>query len=321
LRSAALRALVACAATAGHRIVHATHTPDQTEATMKTFAYFLIAITLTSSVLADKIEKDIPYSDPPVERNVLDVYAPDDAKNLPVVFWIHGGGWQTGDKSKVALKPKVFVEKGYVFVSTNYRLFPNVDMETIHADCAKALGWTYKNIAKYGGDPNRIVVGGHSAGAELAALLCADFSYIKAAGVPRTALKACIPVDGDTYDIPLQIEVARAARKPEDKATEPKFGHYMKFGADPAKHKNFSTINHLAREKGIPPYFVLYVADNVSTTRQAEILGKKLKEAGIETLMFGAKDTNHSKVDNDIGLADDPATKALFPFLAKAVGK
>lgn len=293
---------------------------------MKKLAYFLVAITCTFAAVAttaraEKITKDISYSEPPVERNVLDVYAPDGAKNAPVVFWIHGGGWQTGDKSQVAEKPKAFVDKGYVFVSTNYRLFPNVDMETIHADCAKALGWTYKNIAKYGGDPQRIIVGGHSAGAELAALLCADFSYIKAAGVPPTALKACIPVDGDTYDIPLQIEVARALRKPEDRATEPKFGHYMKFGADPAKHKNFSTINHLVRDKGVPPYFVLYVADNVSTTRQAELLGKKLAEAGIEVMMFGAKDTNHSKVNNDIGLADDPATKALFPFLAKAVGK
>lgn len=293
---------------------------------MKKLAYFLVATLFTfaaagTSARADKIEKDIPYSDPPVERNILDVYAPDDAKNAPVVFWIHGGGWQAGDKSKVALKPKAFVEKGYVFVSTNYRLFPNVDMETIHADCAKALGWTYKNIAKHGGDPQRIIVGGHSAGAELAALLCADFSYIKAAGVPPAAIKACIPVDGDTYDIPLQIEVAREARKPEDKATEPKFGHYMKFGADPAKHKNFSTINHLAPNKGIAPYFVLYVADNVSTTRQAKILGKKLDEAGIENLMFGAPATNHNKVNDDIGLPDDPATKALFPFLAKATAK
>ena len=291
---------------------------------MKSLYCLLIATTFSaafvSSVRAEKVERDIRYGDPAVERHILDVYAPDDAKNAPVVFWIHGGGWQTGDKKDVAVKPKAFVEKGYVFVSTNYRLFPNVDMETIHADCAKAIRWTHDNIAKYGGDPKRIIVGGHSAGAELAALLCADESYLKAEGLSLGIIKACIPVDGDTYDIPLQIEVARERRKPENKA-EPKFGHYMKFGADPVKHKNFSTINHLARDKGISPYFVLYVADHVDTSRQAKILGKKLAEAGIPHELFGAKDTNHGKVNNDLGLPDDPATKALFPFLEKALGQ
>lgn len=292
---------------------------------MKTSVSLLVAISLAASLAAsaraEKVERDVRYGDPNVERHILDIYAPDDAKDAPVVFWIHGGGWQNGDKSDVAVKPKAFVEKGYVFVSTNYRLFPKVDMETIHRDCAKAIRWTHDNIAKRGGDPKRIIVGGHSAGAELAALLCADESWLKAEGLSLAVIKACIPVDGDTYDIPLQIEVAREKRKPEDKATEPPFGHYVKFGSDPVKHKNFSTITHLAPKKGISPYFVLFVGDNVSTSRQAKILGKKLEEAGIPCELFGAKDTNHGKVNNDIGLPDDPATKALFPFLAKALGK
>jgi acetyl esterase/lipase len=278
------------------------------------------SVAFVSSVRAEKVERDIRYGDPAVERHILDVYAPDDAKNAPVVFWIHGGGWQAGDKAQVAVKPKAFVEKGYVFVSTNYRLFPKVDMETIHRDCAKAIRWTHDNIAKHGGDPKRIIVGGHSAGAELAALLCADESYLKAEGLSLAIIKGCIPVDGDTYDIPLQIEVARDLRKPDNKA-EPPFGHYVKFGSDPAKHKNFSTITHLARDKGISPYFVLYVGDNVSTSRQAKILGKKLEEAGIPHELFGAKESNHNKVNDDLGLPDDPATKALFPFLEKALGK
>ena len=65
------------------------------------------------------------------------MYAPAGAKNLPVVFWIHGGGWQTGDKSDVQLKPQAFMDKGFVFVSTNYRLLPKVDMGTIIRDVAK----------------------------------------------------------------------------------------------------------------------------------------------------------------------------------------
>src|SRR5207253_6669907 len=61
------------------------------------------------------------YASPGDERQVLDIYSPRRAKNLPVVFWIHGGGWQTGDKSDVQLKPHAFMDKGFVFVSINYR--------------------------------------------------------------------------------------------------------------------------------------------------------------------------------------------------------
>ncbi len=96
---------------------------------------------------------------------MLDVYSPQNAKNLPVVFWIHGGGWQTGDKSSVQIKPQAFVDKGFVFVSTNYRLLPSVDMATIVRDIAKSIRWVHDHIAEYGGDPKRLFIMGHSAGA------------------------------------------------------------------------------------------------------------------------------------------------------------
>jgi hypothetical protein len=79
----------------------------------------LIVFAFVAGTEAQEVERDIPYADPAHERQVLDVYSPRDARNLPVVFWIHGGGWQTGDKSSVQLKPRVFTERGFVFVSTN----------------------------------------------------------------------------------------------------------------------------------------------------------------------------------------------------------
>ena len=151
---------------------------------MKHLASLVIAFALLSEAQAQDVKRDIPYADRAHERQVLDVYSPSDAKNLPVVFWIHGGGWQAGDKTSVQLKPQVFVDKGFVFVSTNYRLLPNVDMESIIRDVAKSLGWVHKHIAEHGGDPKRIFVMGHSAGAQLAALVCTDDRYLKAEGVP-----------------------------------------------------------------------------------------------------------------------------------------
>src|SRR4051794_39154618 len=98
-----------------------------------------LALAFLSQAHAQDVKRDIPYAEPALERQVLDVYSPPGAKGRPVVFWIHGGGWQTGDKSGVQLKPKVFVEKGFVFVSTNYRLLPHVDMATIVRDVARSI--------------------------------------------------------------------------------------------------------------------------------------------------------------------------------------
>jgi acetyl esterase/lipase len=287
---------------------------------MRLVSPLLVVLVLAAQARAQDVKRDIPYADPPQERQVLDVYAPPGAKNLPVVYWIHGGGWQTGDKKDVQLKPQAFTEKGFVFVSTNYRLLPAVDMGTLIRDVAKAAGWVHKHIAEYGGDPKRVFVMGHSAGAQLAALVCIDDRYLKAEGVPLTDIKGCVPVDGDTYDVPAIIEVAETRWRTHG-LPPAKFGHREKFGNDPAKHKDFSAVTHVAKGKGIPPFLVLHVAGHPDVTAQAQRLGNVLREAGIPVTVFGARETTHTKINADLGKPDDPATKALFEFLGTALKK
>jgi acetyl esterase/lipase len=276
-------------------------------------------ISLLLTLAAQDPKRDIPYGDQ--ERQVLDIYAPEGAKNLPVVFWIHGGGWQVGDKSEVKEKPKAFVERGFVFVSTNYRLLPKVEMLTLFQDVAKSLGWVYKNIAQHGGDPNRILVGGHSAGAQLAALMCIDERYLKAEGVPFSALLGCVPVDGDTYDVPAIIEVAETRARAHGEPLPSKNGHRQKFGNDPEKHKDYSAVTHVAKGKGIPAFLILYVADHPDTSAQARRLARVLKESEVPATAFGARETNHNKLNDNLGVAGDPATKALDEFLARVMKK
>src|ERR1700716_2350849 len=98
---------------------------------MNRISPLLIALSFLSEARAQNVKRNIPYAEPAHERQVLDVYSPHDAKNLPVVFWLHGGGWQTGDKPSVQIKPQIFMDKAFVFVSTNYRLLPSVDMAAI----------------------------------------------------------------------------------------------------------------------------------------------------------------------------------------------
>src|SRR6059058_5131439 len=227
----------------------------------------LVVLAVAAGARAQDVKRDVPYVDPPLERQVLDVYSPPGAKNLPVVFWIHGGGWQMGDKKDVQLKPQAFTEKGFVFVSTNYRLLPGVDMGTIVRDVAKAAGWVHKHVGEYGGDPKRLLIMGHSAGAQVAALLCTDERYLEAEGVPLADVKGCVPVDGDTYDVPAIIEVAETRWRAHGLPPS-NFGHRKKFGDDPAKHRDFSAVTHVAKDKGIPPFLIIYVAEHPDTSAQ-----------------------------------------------------
>jgi enterochelin esterase family protein len=287
---------------------------------MKHVSCLFVVIACVSSARAQDVKRNIPYTEKGDERQVLDVYSPANARDLPVVFWIHGGGWQAGDKTEVQVKPLAFMDEGFVFVSTNYRLLPSVDMATIVRDVARSIHWVHDHIAEYGGDPDRLLIMGHSAGAQLAALICTDDRYLKAEGLSLAITKACVPVDGDTYDVPAIIETAETRWRVHG-LPPAKFGHREKFGNDPAKHRDFSAVTHVAKDKGIPPFLILYVAEHPDTTAQALRLGNVLKDAGLPVTLYGARETTHSKINADLGKPDDPATQKLFDFLEKVLSK
>ena len=168
----------------------------------------------TAPLPADvQLERDVAYAEPKNPRQLLDVYRPMAAKNLPVVVWIHGGGWRAGNKTEIGRKPLAFTQKGFVFVAVNYRFVPTVPMDALPRDIAKAVRWVHDHIGQRGGDPERIFLIGHSAGAQLAALVCTDDRFLKEEGLSLAIFKGCVPVDGDTYDVPLQVATAEARYK------------------------------------------------------------------------------------------------------------
>jgi hypothetical protein len=126
-------------------------------------------------------------------------------------------------------------------------------------------------------------------------------------------------VDGDTYDIPKIIMTAehRQALYGGKMFT---FGHRQKFGNDPEKHVDFSAVTHVAKNKGIPPFLILYFSGNPYTTSQARCLEAALTEAEIPARAYGKDDTNHSRVNDNLGDPDDPATREFFAFLAEQIG-
>jgi arylformamidase len=284
---------------------------------MKLLIAVLLGVAWTGDVFAQAVARNVAYASTH-ERQVLDVYAPTGAKHQPVVFWIHGGGWQAGDKGEVTLKPASFNNAGFLFVSTNYRLLPNVEMGDIVRDVAAAIGWVHRNIARHGGDPNRLLVMGHSAGGQLAALLCTDDRYLKAEGVPLSVVKGCVPVDADTFDIPAIIDVAETRWRVHGLPKAP-FGHREKFGNDPARHRHFSAVTHVEKGKNAPPFLLLHVAEHPDTTAQARRFAAVLQAAGIPVTVFGARETTHTQLNDNLGQPEDPATAALWTFVRGVV--
>lgn len=251
------------------------------------------------------IRRDVPYAEPRNERRTLDVYAPGGGGNHPIVFWIHGGGWQRGDKTEVRAKPRAFADRGFVFVSTNYRFVPDVTIKEMAGDVAKAIRWVHDHAGEFGGDPKSIFVMGHSAGAQLAALVCADARYLEAEGLSPSIIKGCVPVDGDTYDVPMQIAAVEQRRKD---------AYRFKFG-DEAAQKDLSPVTHVAKDKGIPPVLILHVAGHPETTAQSRRLVQALREAGVPARAHAAEGKDHATLNDDLGTPGDEASKHLFAFL------
>lgn len=135
----------------------------------------LSVFSFSANSQAFHTQSDVPYG--PDSRQVFDVYTPNNAKNAPVIFMVHGGAWRIGDKaSKTVVKNKVnfWLSKGFVLISTNYRLLPTVKpVEQAH-DVARALSYAQKNIKQWGGRSDQFVLMGHSAGAHLVSMISTD---------------------------------------------------------------------------------------------------------------------------------------------------
>lgn len=277
------------------------------------FTILLLGLFVTNPIMAVEptIYRGLAYAEPKNERQMLDVYAPKEGKNLPVVVWIHGGGWQRGDKSEVHKKPQAFADKGFIFVSINYRLLPKATIKQMAEDVAKAIRWVYDHAKDYGGDSNTIIVMGHSAGAQLAALVCTNDTYLKAEGLALSTIKACVPVDGDTYDVAMQIRTVEERRAKI---------YRIKFG-DEQMQTELSAVTHVAKGKSIPPFLILHVADHPETKAQSQRLVKVLQEAGFSAKAYAAEGKNHTTINSDLGLSDDRPTQEMFGFLSAVLKK
>lgn len=240
----------------------------------------------------------------PHPRQQVDIYAPTDAvDDLPVVLFVHGGGWTMGNRRYVQSKPLHFTNTGTIFASAGYRLVPDVTVEDQAKDVGAAVQALVGQASAIGVDPRRIVLMGHSAGAHLAALVGTDPQY---AGDAFDAIRGVILLDGGGYDIakymneagPRSWEVYNAA-----------------FGNTPDRHAALSPITHVGGQDA-PHWLALYVEHRDITRAQSQDLVNALIEAGAMASALPIADTNHSRMKRELGTPAGAAqTQAVDAFL------
>ena len=195
----------------------------------------------------------------------LDVYAPPHVAKgagLPVVIFYYGGGWVGGSRGGYGFAGNAFASQGFVTVVPDYRLVPGVRFPTFLQDSAMAVKWTRDHIADYGGDPRRISVAGHSAGAYNAAMIALDEHYLRDIGVDPKIIRSAALLAGPYDFLPFNEQRGRDA-----------------LGAWPRPEETQPI--HFAHAGGPPMLLAAGTADDIVNPRNSERLAARLTALGV----------------------------------------
>lgn len=249
---------------------------------------------------ATHIVRDLPYAEG--VRHTLDAYVPQSgaqaqtARGRPVVVFFYGGSWQHGDKARYRFAANALARHGYLTFVPDYRLYPAVRYPDFLRDAAQAVRYARAHAAEYGGDPERLVLVGHSAGAYIAVMLALDSRWLQQAGVAPAAIQATVGLAGPYDFLPL---------------TDPAL---QRIFATPEGLRSTQPIAH-ARGGAAPMLLMAGTGDTVvdpgNTVRLAERL--RADGASVETILVpGAGHTA-------LIAAFAPALRFLNPSLADTV--
>ena len=217
---------------------------------------------------------DQPYG--PGGRQSLDVYAPrrmDTAR--PVAVFLYGGGWERGRKWDYGWVAQALAARGYVVVLPDYRLYPQVRFPEFLNDSAQAVRWAVDHAAAYGGDPSRVVLLGHSAGAYNAVMLGLAPSYLQHAGVDPARIVGVVGIAGPYDFLPLKGHMADVFGVGDPAATQPV---------------------KLVRADAPPMLLVTGSADTIVDPRETASLGAALRAAGAQVEARSYPGVGHNEI-------------------------
>ncbi|WP_338466919.1 alpha/beta hydrolase [Novosphingobium sp. ZN18A2] len=240
------------------------------------------------------------YGQDPAQK--LEMVLPAGAKGpLPIVVFIHGGGWDSGDPCSYRFVARALAPHGYAVVLAGYRLYPHARYPAMLEDGAGALRWVADHAAAHGGDPSRIVLMGHSAGAYNAVMLALDRQWLGREGLSADALRGVVglsgPYDFYPFDKPSSIHSFGEAADPQ--ATQP--------------------VNHA---RGDAPPLLLLSGDGDTTVkpRNSLALAKAMTAAGEPTQAIILKGVNHTGMVMKLAqpfARDARVIDAVLPFLKR----
>ena len=239
-------------------------------------------------------------SDP---RLKLDVWAPKakSSEPLPVVVFFYGGGWDSGERGDYGFVGRALAARGFICVIPDYRLVPQVRFPAFVEDGAQAVRWVASNIARFGGDPGRIALSGHSAGAYIAAMLALDTHFLSDAGVDPKAIRAAAFLSGpyDFYPFTDPRALDALGNWPRPAETQP--------------------INFV--RPGAPPMLLVHgTADTVVRPRNSQRLAQALEKAGATAelhLYRGKSHTDTIKSLSPLFRSSTPALQDMVAFLER----
>lgn len=230
------------------------------------------------------IAKDIPYADQ--AHQVLDVYSPETPGDYPVIIYIHGGGWDSGNKELYALVAKKLVPYGVVVVVPKYALYPDATYPQMVADVGAVVAWTHANIANYGGNPARIGLGGQSAGAQLSAMALLDASVLAAYQLDTSAVCAYYGISG-VYDINDQYAFEQSFGRTAPVMTAVMGGQ--------AQFTATSPVTYVRPD--VPPLLIVHGdADETVPLRSSEQFVSALQQASAPVELIVYPDRGHSEL-------------------------
>ncbi len=243
-----------------------------------------------------RVVKDVDYVDGQEYKNGkdrLDLYFPEGAKDVPVVVFYHGGGLRQGDKNECEHVGRAFASQGVGAVVANYRLSPEVAHPAHVEDASRSVAWVREHIKEYGGNPDRIFLAGHSAGAYLVSLLSTDVRYLKARGLSTKSIAGVVPISAFFW-----VEKV-APDRPKDV-----------WGADPKLWPEASPAKYVSA--GAPPTLLLYADGDDPWRREQNVeMGKAMK---VEAVQIAGRD--HMGIFKNLA-PGDPAFDRMVSFVSK----
>lgn len=234
---------------------------------------------------------DVQYGEDPKQR--LDIYRPvQETSGAAVFIFLHGGGFREGDKAQYGYVAGPLAARGIVTIVASYRLTPKNHYPAQPDDARAVLEWTYRHAKEHGADPNRIYIGGHSAGAILSAFVSLKTDWLAGRSLPPNLVKGCVPISGP-YDLT-------------------RSGSVTEYLPDPAVRADASPLFHV---ESLPRQTIVAVGSVEGYVDESKALADAIRQRGGRADLIILEGLPHDETAWALGNPQSPLVRAMVTMM------